>query len=191
MEKEIREVAQRLRALREIEEIGEEEMAAALGKTPAEYRRYENGEEDFPFSFLYTAAGKLKVDLTDLLTGEGARLRVYSLVRRGGGLTMERRAAYNYRHLAPIFKHRVMEPFMVRVEPGKPGAAVEKNSHAGQEINYMVRGSMTLFIGGNSVLLHEGDLVYFDAAQPHAMRAEGGAPCEFLAVVSRQEALWL
>lgn len=185
MEKEIKEIAQRLRALREIEGIGEEEMAGALGQSPAEYRRYENGEEDFPFSFLYTAAGKLKVDLTDLLTGEGARLSVYSLVRKGGGLTMERRSAYNYRHLAPIFKHRVMEPFMVRVEPKTPGVAVEKNAHAGQEINYIVSGSMTLFIGSNSVLLHEGDLVYFDATQPHAMRAEGGAPCEFLAIISK------
>jgi len=185
MEKEIKEIAQRLRTLREIEGIGEEEMAQALGKSPAEYRRYENGEADFPFSFLYTAAGKLKVDLTDLLTGEGARLSVYSLVRKGGGLTMERRLAYNYRHLAPIFKNRIMEPFMVRVEPRDTDSAVDKNAHAGQEINYIVNGSMTLFIGGNSVLLQEGDLVYFDAQSPHAMRAEGGAPCEFLAIISK------
>jgi transcriptional regulator with XRE-family HTH domain len=185
MEKEIKEIAQRLRALREIEDIGEEDMAAALGRSVQEYRRYENGEEDFPFSFLYTAAGKLKVDLTDLMTGEGARLHVYSLVRKGEGLKMERRRAYQYRHLAPIFKNRIMEPFLVRVEPKDTHSAIDKNSHAGQEINYITSGSMTFFIGENSVLLKEGDLVYFDASHPHAMRAEDGKPCEFLAIISK------
>ena len=30
---------------------------------------------------------------------------------------MERRKAYKYQHLAPIFKNRAMEPFLVTVEP--------------------------------------------------------------------------
>ena len=185
MEKQIKEIAQRLRALREIEGISEEEMALALGKSAEDYRKFENGKEDFPFSFLYTAAGKLKVDLIDLMTGEGARLSTYSLVRKGAGLEIKRRSAYHYRHLAPIFKNRVMEPFLVRVEPKDAGEPVNKNAHAGQELNYIVSGSMTLFIGENSVLLKEGDLVYFDAKKPHAMRAEDGRACEFLAIISK------
>jgi mannose-6-phosphate isomerase-like protein (cupin superfamily) len=150
-----------------------------------EYLQYEKGEKDFPFSFLYTVANKLHVDITDLITGEGAKLQTFSLVRQGQGLQMERRRAYKYQHLAPIFKNRIMEPFLVKVEPKDTESAVAKNAHAGHEINYIVNGSMTFYIDDNTVLMKEGDLVYFDASHPHAMRAENGKPCEFLSVISK------
>ena len=43
---------------------------------------------------------------------------------------------------------------------------------------------MTLFIGEESVYLREGDSVYFDSRYPHAMQAENGKPCKFLAVIA-------
>jgi mannose-6-phosphate isomerase-like protein (cupin superfamily) len=185
MEKEILEIAQRIRALREIEEVDEKTMADTLGMPLSEYTLYEEGQKDFPFSFLYTVANKLKVDITDLLTGQGAKLQVFSLVRQGQGLQMERRRAYKYQHLAPIFKNRIMEPFLVKVEPKDTESAVAKNAHAGHEINYIVSGSMTFYIDDNTVLMKEGDLVYFDASHPHAMQAENGQSCEFLAIISK------
>ncbi len=185
MEKEIQEIAQRISALREIEEVGKQELADTLGMPLDEYEQYEDGKKDFPFSFLYTVANRLRVDITDLLTGEGAKLQTFSLVRKGQGLQMERRHAYKYQHLAPIFKNRIMEPFLVKVEPKDTESAVAKNAHEGHEVNYIVSGSMTFYIDNNTVLMNEGDLVYFDASHPHAMRAENGKPCEFLAIISK------
>ncbi|MEG1990966.1 MAG: transcriptional regulator, partial [Christensenella sp.] len=97
------------------------------GKSAEEYREYEAGEKDFSFSFLYTLANRFGVDITELLTGDNAKLKTFSLVRKGEGLKMERRKAYKYQHLAPIFKNRVMEPFLVTVEP-KDVDAVKKNA---------------------------------------------------------------
>lgn len=185
MEKEIMEIARRIRALREIEGIEAQEMAEVTGKPLEEYLEYESGKKDFSFSFLYSAANRLKMDITDLLTGEGARLYTYSLVRAGRGLQMERRHAYRYEHLAYIFKNRIMEPFLVKVDPADTDSSVAKNAHEGQEINYILSGSMTFFIDDNTVLMQTGDLVYFDATHPHAMRAENGKPCEFLAIISK------
>ena len=112
------------------------------------------------------------------------RLKTFTLVRKGEGLKMERRKAYKYQHLAPIFKNRAMEPFLVTVEP-KDTDAVKKNAHEGQELNYVVEGSMTIFIHDAEIRLNEGDTVYFDASTPHAMRAEDGKPCKFLAIISK------
>lgn len=181
---EIKEIAQRISVLREIEEITLEEMARLTGKTAEEYKEYEAGEKDFSFSFLYTLANRFGVDITELLTGDNAKLRTFSLVRKGEGLKMERRKAYKYQHLSPIFKNRVMEPFLVTVEP-KDTEAVKKNSHEGQELNYVVEGSMTMFIHDSEIRLNEGDTVYFDASTPHAMRAEDGRSCKFLAIISK------
>ncbi len=185
MEKEIIEIAQRIRALREIEEIEAQDLASAVGMPLNEYLAYENGERDFPFSFLYTVANKLRVDITDIITGEGAKLHVFSLVRNGEGLHMERRRAYKYQHLAPIFKNRKMEPFLVRVEPKDTDSSVAKNAHEGHEINYILSGNMTFYIDENTVLMRAGDLIYFDASHPHAMRAENNQPCEFLAIITK------
>ena len=181
---QIKEIAERLRTLREIEEIEVAEMAEITGKTVEEYGKYEAGERDFPFSFLYTAANRLGVDITELLTGDNAKLKTFSLVRKDKGLQMERRKAYKYQHLAPIFKGRAMEPFLVTVEP-KDTEAVQKNTHEGQEMNYVVEGSMTMFIQDAVIRLYEGDTVYFNASTPHAMRAEEGNPCKFLAIISK------
>lgn len=184
MDNQILEIAQRIKELREIEEVSAEEMAKETGKTKEEYLEYETGKKDFSFSFLFSVANKLGVDITELLTGEDTRLKKYSVVRAGKGLKMERRKAYKYQHLASIFSNRHMEPFLVTVEP-KDAKEVTKHSHEGQEINYVVSGSMNFFIGDAQTLLHEGDTVYFDAETPHAMCAEGEAPCQFLAIISK------
>lgn len=178
-------IAQRIISLRDILEISAEEMAKALDIPLEEYLVYEEGETDFSFSFLYTVADKCGVDIVDILTGESAKLSMFTHVKAGEGLQMQRRTEYKYRHLAYLFKNKVMEPFLVTVEPSDLNAATHKKSHIGQEFNYILAGSMTLFIGDESVLCTPGDAVYFNSKYPHAMQAEGGEPCKFLAIISK------
>jgi len=184
IKEDIEQIAKRIASLREIIGIGSEEMAKATGMSEQEYLEYESGKHDFSFSFLYTVAHKCGVDITDIITGEGAKLSRFSLVKSGQGLAMERRKEYKYQHLAYIFKNRNMEPFLVTVQPSDVDAATHKKSHDGQEMNYVVEGSMTVFIGQSSILLEEGDTLYFDAKVEHAMQAMGGKPCKFLAIIA-------
>ena len=185
MDKNIKLIAERIETMRDIMEISPEEMAQALGMTAEEYLEYETGEKDFAFSFLYTVANKLGVDITDLLTGESPRLSLFSCVRAGEGLAMERRKEYKYQHLAYIFKHKKMEPFLVTVDPSDVDAATHKNSHDGHEFNYILEGSMTVFVEDQKVTLYQGDALYFDSKHPHAMQAEEGKPCRFLAIIAK------
>ena len=122
MKENIALIAQRIRDLRDILEISAQEMAEATGMSVEEYLSYESGERDFSFSFLYTIADKCGVDITDLLTGEGAKLSMYTCVRAGEGLEMKRRTEYKYQHLSYLFKNKVMEPFLVTVEPSDVNA---------------------------------------------------------------------
>jgi len=178
-------IAQRISDMRDIMEVSVAEMAALTGISEEEYKEYEAGNRDFSFSFLYTVADRLGVDITDLLTGESARLSLFSCVRAGEGLEMNRRQEYKYQHLAYLFKHKKMEPFFVTVEPTDINAATHKKSHLGQEFNYILEGSMTLFIGDESVRLYPGDAVFFDSVHPHAMQAEDGKRCCFLAIIAK------
>ena len=40
---------------------------------------------------------------------------------------------------------------------------------------------MELFLGGKTIVLEEGDSIYFDSTKPHGMRAIGNQPVRFLA----------
>lgn len=177
-------IAERIAGLRDIFEISVEEMAEITGKTPEEYLEYESGKKDFSFSFLFTVANKFGVDITDILTGQGAKLSMFSVVKKGTGLKMERRKEYKYEHLAYIFKNKKMEPFTVTVEPSDVNAATHKHAHEGHEFNYVLEGSMTVFIENEQVLLNEGDALYLDAQYAHSMQAENGKRCVFLAIIA-------
>ena len=74
-----------------------------------------------------------------------------------------------------------MDSIIVTVEP-KPGArTIYKNSHPGQEFNLVLEGAMELYIGGKTMVLEEGDSIYFDSTKPHGMLAVGDKPVKFLA----------
>ncbi len=184
MEERILLIAQRMKALREILDVTVVDMAQAVHLSEAEYLEYEAGKHDFSFSFLFSVAGRLGVDIVDLMTGEAPRLSVCSFVKAGDGLKMERRKEYKYEHLAYIFKNKKMEPFLVTVEPKDTDARSHQNSHEGQEFDYVLSGSMTLYIDKQELLLEEGDAVYYDAQHPHSMQAEGGT-CRFLAIIAK------
>lgn len=78
-----REIAERLKGLREMMEISTAEMAEAAGVDEKTYLEYEEGGKDFSVTFLYNCAGRFGVDVTALLTGHTPTLSSYSIVRAG------------------------------------------------------------------------------------------------------------
>jgi quercetin dioxygenase-like cupin family protein len=182
MTDQLMEIGGRLSALRDIMDIPAKKMAEEMKLSIDEYIAYERGEKDFSFSFLYSAATILGVDVVDIISGESPKLTLCTLVRKGEGYDIARREAYDYKHLAFTFSKKKAEPFMVTVEP-KEDSTVTLHSHAGQEFNYMVSGSMEFHLDNISHELNEGDSIYFDSSVPHAMKAVGGQPAKFIAVV--------
>lgn len=177
-------IGERLKALREIEGISLADMAKDMQLSEADYTAYEAGEKDFSFSFLYSAANRLGVDTMDLMTGESPKLKSYTLVKKGTGWSIERRKAYKYQHLAYTFRNKKAEPFLVSVAADDAHLPVVQHSHEGQEFDYVVAGTLEIAMGdGETLLLSEGDSIYYDSSIPHAMRAAGGQDTQFIAVV--------
>ena len=175
-------VAMRTRDLREFLGLEPGEVAAKAGVPLDDYLACETGEVDFSFSHLFNIAAVLGVDITDLLTGESPRLHGYALTRSGGGLAFDRRAQYQYRHLAHTFQGKKAEPFIVTVLQDAPGAVKQTHAHEGQEFNYVLEGFLRVELAGQDLLLTPGDSLYYDANLPHAMYAVEG-DCRFIAVV--------
>lgn len=183
MKQSYAEIARRVKDLREIAGISLEAFARELKVEGGLYRRYEDGEEDIPVGVLLAAADRLNVDVTSLISGEEPRLKVYSLVRKGQGLEVERRKEYRYRDLSYNFSGRKADAFLVTVGPGKEeGHKAHSYSHEGQEFNFLLKGRMKVVVGGHELVLEEGDALYFDSGLEHAMVALGDEDATFLAV---------
>ncbi len=183
MKEKMKEIAQRISELRELSELSNEEMALQL-KLPIEtYIGYEKGKNDIPASVLYEIAQKLNVDMGLLLTGEETRMHIFTVTRKGKGVRVERRKQYKYENLAEKFIHKKAEPFVVTVKPRNLTGKPSTNSHPGQEFNYVIEGSLKLYIHDNELVLEKGDSIFFDSSYEHAMEALNGNTAKFLAII--------
>ncbi len=73
----IREMASRIRELRELEGKTVAEMAAYTDVTQAEYEACESGLKDLNFAFIYRCAQALNVNVTDIIEGISPNLKPY------------------------------------------------------------------------------------------------------------------
>jgi len=183
MSEKIKQVAVRIKGLREIAGESAEHLAKALKVGPAEYRKFESGAVDIPISFLYEVARHFDVELTALLTGEEPRLRTYSIVRNGTAPSVDRRKEYKYRDLAYNFIGKKAEIFVVTVDQASAKKKRHCYSHPGQEFNYVLSGALKVTLDGHELVLEQGDSLYFDSGKSHCMDAMHGKAARFLAVI--------
>ena len=136
MNEQIKQIAERLKGLRESLDLNIQDIAAVCGISADEYASFESGDKDIPVSVLHNISKKYGVEMTSLLFGEDPHMTSYYLTRKGQGTAMERSKAYKYQSLAAGFMNRQADPFVVTVEPNDN--PIHLNSHAGQEFNLIL-----------------------------------------------------
>lgn len=183
MQNKVKEIALRVKELRELSGITPLEMAHSIDWTEGAYTAFEGGNEDISASRLHEIAQKLGVDLALLLTGKTPRMNVFAVTRKGEGVAVERRKQYQYEALAYNFTSKKVESFVVTVPVTEASAAITLNSHPGQEMDYILEGSLKVVICGNELILNPGDSIYYDSSYPHGMAAIGAQPARFLAII--------
>ena len=168
---EMNEIGPRLRELREASDYTVERLAAELKVDPDVYRGYEQDGKDIPISLIYEVANKFGVDFAEILTGTPARLDTYHIVRRGHGRVVNRNPEYHFEDLAYRYADKVMQPLLVTLEPtDKPAGLI---THAGQEFNLVLEGTVIVCIGDREFTLTAGDSIYFNPTIPHGQRCGG------------------
>jgi len=182
MEQAYKEIAPRLRGLRDAMDLSLKDLAGKTGVAPEQVAAYESGEIEIPVGYLMKVAQACHVDLTVLISGVEPHLKGYSLVRHGEGLSVERRKDYDYKSLAYRFSGRKMEPFLITVPP-KSREEMTTVSHSGQEFIHVMQGRLELLVGEDALALDPGDSLYFDSQTPHALRGLDDKHAVFLDVI--------
>lgn len=177
-----KDIGNRIKELRELSDISIKEVANSLNIDEETYISYENGKIDIPASFLYELSNMFEVDLGLLLTGEESRMSIFDVTRANKGIAVERQKEYEHENLCNKFINKKAETFIVTVDPEKDPVP-SLNSHPGQEFNYVLEGSLKIYIHNNEIILNEGDSIFFDSTHRHAMVALNDKPAKFLAII--------
>ena len=179
------EVAARIKEMREILGLSLEEMAEKTELSAETYALYEKGETDLPFTFIHKCTMVFGVDLSDLLEGHSAKLSSYTVTRRGQGQLTAKENGIEISNMAPLFRNKLAEPYWVRYEFSEAlqNRPIHTTTHGGQEFDLVISGSLKVQIGDHTVVLEEGDSIYYESGTPHGMIAVGGKDCVFCAVV--------
>lgn len=185
----IKEMAVRIRNLREIEGLSIEEMANQTGVTPDEYMKYESGDKDMNFTFIYRCANALGINVTEIIEGESPKLKSYTLTRVGDGQEISQAHGMVYYNLAYSFQNRIAEPLYVRSMYDEEALKkpIELTTHDGQECDIVISGHLKVQIGEHTEVLEPGDSIYYNSGTPHGMAAVNGEDCIFYAIVLNPE----
>ena len=182
MAQEFKELAERLKGLRDACGYTAEEMAEMLKIDIKTYTQYEEDGKDIPISVLYEVANKCGVDFAEIVTGVGAKLDTYHVVRRGHGKSIDRYDGYRFKDLAFRYSRKVMQPLLVTIDPSDE--TPELVSHAGQEFNLVLKGTVAVVFENNEIILNEGDSIYFNPTYPHGQKCVGDEKARFLTVIA-------
>lgn len=184
MAEEFKLIASRIKELRDICGYSTEDMAKIVGVEHEKYLSYEESGEDIPISVIYKIANELGVDFSEILTGKSPKLNTFCAIKKGQGINADRYQGYHFESLGYKFKNRFMEPMIVTVAPDNKDHKLVV--HDGQEFNYVLEGTVLVEIGEESVILNEGDSIYFDSTLPHGQQALNGKEAKFLTIIAEK-----
>ncbi len=176
------EIGARLRELREVSDYSIEQLASELGISPEVYASYEENGKDVPISVIYEISNKFRVDFTEIVTGQSAKLETYHVIRKGGGKVINRNPEYHFEDLAYRYANKIMQPLLVTLEPSD--AVAKLITHPGQEFNLVLEGTVIVTLGDKEFALEAGDSIYFNPTIPHGQRCGSDVRARFLTVIA-------
>lgn len=161
------EIGQRIKALRAEKGITLERLAKQTGFSKGYLSKVEKSKKAPPVSTLGNIARVFNVTISSLLGEESSRISL-CLVRRDERPLIARDGAafgYSYEAMAYSYPNKIMEPFILTLPLGQKKKTLFQ--HEGQEILFVIQGTMKFIHGPEQYIVKEGDCVYFDSSIPH------------------------
>ncbi len=151
-----------------------QDVAEKAGCSESLVSKIENGRALPSLTTLHRIADALQTTVGRLCAAPDARGGVVSRrgerpivqvdpVRRGEGISLERLIPYNAAHLLQGNIHIV--------SPG--GSSDGSLSHEGEEVGFVIEGTLELTVGGDVFLLQAEDSFSFRSELPHSYRNPG------------------
>lgn len=159
-------------------------LAQKTGMTKGFLSLIERGLKAPSISTLLKLSEAYGISVSALLDTAKDQNPAYSLVRRAERRRYAREGSlYGYRYEAIAFHKQTkrMEPFVVQPPMRLPRKFFE---HMGDEMVFVLKGDVEIYLNKERLQLTAGDCLYFDAAIPHRSRSLGPERASTLVIVS-------
>jgi transcriptional regulator with XRE-family HTH domain len=160
-------IGKRIKAFRTQKRMTLEQLATMTRFTKGYLSKVEKSKKSPPVSTLGIIARALGVSISALLSEEAPRTSL-CLVRKNDRPSISRDGTefgYSYEAMAYRYPNKIMEPFLLTL----PLESKKRTyyQHEGEEILFVIQGTMKFLHGGEEYIVNEGDCIYFDSSLPH------------------------
>lgn len=177
------EIGRRIKASRIKKKFTLEQLAKQTGFTKGYLSRIEKSEKSPPLATLGIIARVLGITISYLVGEEEQQVSI-SLVKKGERPLIPRKGTayeYAYEAVAHTFPNKKMEPFILTL-PLKPKKKTI-TQHEGEELLFVLEGTMKFLHGTQELIVEEGDCIYFDSSIPHFGESLGNKEAKCFMVI--------
>jgi len=161
------ELGKRIKEFRMSKGITLQELADKTGLTKGYLSKIENSEKAPPVSTLINLAKALDINISNIF-GETEENSPICLIKKSDRRMIARDGSvfgYAYQTLAHKFQNKHMEPYFLTLPLHPKENALFQ--HKGEELLFVLEGTMKFFHGEKEFIVEEGDCIYFDGYIPH------------------------
>lgn len=176
-------IGQKIRNLRKSSKTTLETLAKRTGFTKGYLSKIERGLQIPPIATLSRLAEALNVEVANFFEKKQHDLK-YCIIRKNERKPIVQDGnifGYRYESLAYTKHDKFMSPFLITLIPHATDKTVFK--HDGQEMMFVLQGSVEFWYDNERVVLEEGDCVYLDSEVSHRAQCIGDIESKVLTVI--------
>ncbi len=165
----------RLRQLRKERDLTLQELAGAAGVSAGFLSQIERDISSPSLLTLNALAEALGAHITDFFDPPPHPVE---FSRQGQRVTFRvADGGIDYERLSTTFPSSTLTTMLVHYPPGR---TIESMRHSGEELYFVLSGSLAISIDGAETVLNEGDSVHFDSRRLHATRNHTDLPASVI-----------
>ncbi len=172
-------IGERIKALRLSSQLTLEELAARSDLTKGFISQVERDLTTISLENLTLILAALDTSLAEFFAEEEEKPVVF---RRQDRRSMEWGGVRSLEVLVPGGTNRTMDPTVVHLAPGETFGC--ERPHEGEELGYVLSGTVRLKVSKKSWVLKPGECFYYRANRHHELRNEGTHAAQILWIAS-------
>lgn len=171
-------VGQRIRQLRMLNGLTQEELASRCELTKGFLSQLENNLATPSLPTLMDIVEALGTDMSTFFKETDETQICFSR----DDFFVDEREGYTINWIVPNAQKNTMEPIIVEIAPGKSSQVMQP--HEGEEFCYVLNGKVTLVMGDREYEVRKGNTFYINGEREHYLRNDSAHAAQVLWICS-------
>jgi len=175
----VQNLGKRIKALRNERGLTLVQLGQRVGLSASYLSQIERGVTMPSLTRLTTIANALDVEVGYFFEDD---VSAPCVVRSNQGKRLDSTAGAIVELLSADLSDKKIQPYRLVCRPG--ASRDQPTAHPGEELGFVLKGRLTITLGGETFVLEAGDSIHYQTLQPYSWRNDGDEECVVVWVVS-------